>query len=102
MRRILEHIVLLGLLALDNLVDLFSDRDERVDESVELFLVLRLGRLDQPAPSLSVWDSDGSHSFDSRRDRPLGSRRVERVILQSLRKVDDLQTGTLFKLGQID
>lgn len=38
----------------------------------------------------------------SRRDWPLSGRWMERVILQTLTEVRNLQTGSLFKLAQID
>lgn len=47
MRRILEQVVILGLIALDDLFGLASDRDHGIAESVDLFLGFRLGGLDE-------------------------------------------------------
>lgn len=40
--------------------------------------------------------------IDVRRDGPLSGRRVERIVLQPLAEIGDLQPSTLLKLCQIN
>lgn len=47
---VLEDVVFLALGAGDDFVNFTSDRDEGVDESVNLVLGFRLGGFNQPAP----------------------------------------------------
>ena len=76
-RRVLEHVVLLGHVALLNLGNLLADGDHGVAEAVELGLVLRLGGLDH----------------DGAGDGPRHGGRVVAVILQALGDVLGADAG---------
>lgn len=47
---IFKHVILFALITTDNLVNLGTDGNEGIDESVELVFWFRLGRFNQPAP----------------------------------------------------
>mmetsp|Transcript_19985 Transcript_19985/g.64911 ORF Transcript_19985/g.64911 Transcript_19985/m.64911 type:complete len:484 (-) Transcript_19985:1651-3102(-) len=84
-RRVLKHVVLLRLHARLDLGDLGPDGDERVDEPVELRLVLRLGRLDH----------------DGARHRPRHGGRVEVVVGQPLGHVGLGDPGRRLEAPQV-
>lgn len=85
-RGVLEHIALLGLLALLNLTNLVADANHGINEAIQLLLALTLGRL----------------NHERVRHRPAHSRGVESVVLETLRDIDSLDAGGLLEGAGVD
>lgn len=85
-RGVLEHIALLGLLALFDLADLVADADHGIDESVQLLLALTLSGLNHECVG----------------HRPAHSGGVEAIVLETLGNIDSFDTGSLLEGTSID
>lgn len=85
-RGVLEHVALLGLLALFDLADLVADADHGIDESVQLLLALTLGGLNHERVG----------------HRPAHSRGVEAIVLETLGNIDSFDTGSLLEGTSVD
>lgn len=73
---VVEHVVLLRLLAILNLLNLSTDRNHGIAETIKLLLALRLGGLDHEGVG----------------NRPGHSGRVEAIVLETLGNINGLNT----------